>query len=110
MDDQEGAKFRMTALIWKWFLLGSSSGCGKDSESEGENDIEIVKKSAGKGVWGQMSTAVEKENLKSQTQYVSIIYFFSQQPIARNASPFPNMTLVIPHITNALSPSRFQGK
>lgn len=37
--------------------------------------------------------------------------FFSQQQIARNAAPFTNnMTLVIPHITNALSPSRFQGK
>lgn len=76
MDDREGAEFRMTALIWKWFLLGSSSGCRKDSEREGENHIEIVKKSAGKGVWGQMSKAVEKENLKSQTQYISIIFFF----------------------------------
>lgn len=76
MDDQEGADFRMTALMWKWFLPGFSSGCGKESGREGENDIETVKKSPGKGVWGQMSAAVEKENLKSQTQYVSIIYFF----------------------------------
>lgn len=68
---------KVQILEWQpWCENGFSSGCGKDSGKEGENDIEIVKKSAGKGVWGQMSAAAEKENLKSQTQYISIIFFF----------------------------------